>query len=59
MKRIEGLMKEIQKNYLNQIQKEYLKKDIYSVARHALNNHMIMDIIKVIDLVNLLKTTFP
>ena len=39
-------MKEIQKNYLNQIQKEYLKKDIYSVARHALNNHMIMDIIK-------------
>lgn len=39
-------MKQIQKSYLNDIKKEYLEDNAYSIARHALNNNMIVDIIR-------------
>lgn len=39
-------MKKIQTNYLNEIKQKYLENDLNSIARHALNNNMITDIIK-------------
>ena len=40
-------MKEITKQFINEIEVDYLNKDIYTIARHALTNNSISSITKV------------
>lgn len=40
-------MKEITKNFINEVEKEYIGKDIYTIARHALSQNKIGSITKV------------
>ena len=40
-------MKELTKDFLNEIEGEYLNNDLYTIARHALTNNSISSIAKV------------